>query len=164
MYAAGVLLLGFLLPAASAWTEHHYVHGAAPLFDLVGKWLVFWATGVRLTIAGIRQQARPRLTSQGIFGMTSDDPLPFVRELGVANLAAGLVGLFVLWRPDFVLPAALSSAVFYFLAGVWHAAHKNRGFNRSVALYSDLLLGLLFAAYVGLTIAANAGFAIVIPR
>ena len=162
MYTVGVLLLGFLLPAASAWAEHSYAHGAAPLFDLAGKWLVFWATGVRLTIAGIRQQARPRLTSQGIFGIASDDPLPFVRELGVANLAAGIVGLCVVWRPDFILPAALSSAVFYFLAGIWHATHKNRGFNQSVALYSDLLLGLFFAAYTGLTIAANAG--IDIPR
>lgn len=85
-----------------------------------------------------------------------------MRELGVANLAAGVVGLLSLARPDFVLPVAISGGVFYFLAGVWHATHANRTFNQNIALYTDLLLGILFAAHVGLTIAANHGISVVL--
>lgn len=162
MYLLSVLLLSFVLPAVSAWVEHRYFHSPKGLGVLAVQWFVFWASGVRLLIAGIRQQLRPRLTSEGIFGIASDDPLPFVRELGVANLANGVVALISLWRPDFLLPAAVAGAVFYLLAGLWHMLHGHLTFNRWVALVSDLILGALFA-WIAVRIFANAGFSIDLP-
>lgn len=156
MYFIAVLLLGFVLPIGSVVAEHSYFHAAAPWIALAGKWFVFWAAGVRLGIAGIRQQARPKLTSQGIFGIASDDPLPFVRELGVANLAAATVALLSPWRPDFVLPAAISAGVFYTLAGIWHMTHAHRSANQNLALVTDLILGAIFAVYVAMTLTHGA--------
>lgn len=161
MYLFSVLLLSLLLPAGSAWAEHSYFHSAVPLGTLAVQWFVFWASGARLTIAGLRQQLRPRLTSQGIFGIAGDDPLPFVRELGVANLANGLIALLSLWRPDFLLPAAVSATVFYTLAGIWHIFHGHMTFNRVVALVSDLLLGAAFG-WIAFTMFANGGVSLVL--
>jgi hypothetical protein len=162
MYLIAVLLLSVILPAGSAWAEHAYFHASQEFGPLAVKWFVFWAAGARLFIAGIRQQLRPRLTSEGIFGIASDDPLPFVRELGVANLANSVVALLSLWRPDFLLPAAIAAAVFYLLAGFWHVRHGHLTFNRGVALVSDLVLGALFAR-IAWTVAANHGVSAILP-
>ena len=146
MYFLSVLLLMLVLPAGSIAWEH--LHGAAPLMWLVGKWFVFWSVGVRLTIAGLRQQIQPRFTSKEIFGIESDDALPIVRELGVANLATGIVGLASLPKPGFVLPVAIAAAIFYGLAGIRHIASSHRNANENIALFSDLFAAVVFAAYV----------------
>jgi hypothetical protein len=148
MYFLTVLLLMLILPAGSIYSEHWHFHSTAPLMLLVGKWFVFWSTGVRLAIAGIRQNLQPRFTSEHIFGIKGDDPLPFVRELGVANLATGTVGLLSLWQPSFVLPMAISAAIFYGIAGIRHVTHGAKTFNEAVAMISDLLIALVFIAYV----------------
>ena len=148
MYFLSVLLLMLTAPLGSVWAEHMHLHSAAPLMLLVGKWFVFWGVGVRLAIAGLRQNIQPRFTSEYIFGIKGDDPLPFVRELGVSNLAAGVIGLLSLWQPTFILPAAISAAIFYGIAGARHVMHGAKTFNEAVAMVSDLLIALVFIAYV----------------
>ena len=151
MYFLSVLLFMLIAPAGSVWAEHWHFHSTAPLMLLVGKWFVFWGVGVRLTIAGARQNIQPRFTSEEIWGIKGDDPLPFVRELGMANFATGVVGLLSLWQPSFVLPVAISAAIFYGIAGIRHVFHDAKTFNEVVAMVSDLLIALLFAAYIAWT-------------
>jgi hypothetical protein len=70
---------------------------------LVAKWFVFWAVGVRLFIAGLRQIFQPRYTAQTILGIKSEDSLVVVRELGFANTAIGSVsmgGLLLICAPS----------------------------------------------------------------
>ena len=62
MYLLIVLLLMFVLPSGSIYLEHSYLHSAAPLMLLAGKWFVFWSAGVRLVMAGLRQYFQPRFT------------------------------------------------------------------------------------------------------
>src|SRR6204780_2855999 len=112
MYLLIVLLLMLVLPASSIYVEHSYLHSTAPLMMSVGKWFVFWSAGVRLVLAGLRQFFQPRFTSEQIFGIKSDDALPIVRELGVANFATGVVGIASLAKPSFVLPVAIAGAIF----------------------------------------------------
>ena len=90
MYIVTVLLLCVVLPVGSVVVDHAMAHAAMPWLALLGKWFVFWSGGVRLVLAGLRQLIQPGFTSKEIFGIQSDDPLPLVRELGVANLAAGI--------------------------------------------------------------------------
>ena len=78
----------------------------APTMLLVGKWFVFWSVGVRLVLGGLRQFFQPRFTSEQIFSIKSDEVLPLVRELGVANFATGVVGIISLAKPSFTPPAA----------------------------------------------------------
>lgn len=153
MYLIIVVLSMLVLPIGSIWAERAYLNADAPLMLLVGKWFVFWSVGVRFFLAGLRQFFQPRFTSEEIFGLRSDDALPLVRELGIANLASGAVGLMSLARPGFVLPAAISAAIFYGLAGIRHVMHGGRGANQNIAMISDLFVFLVLGAYVVSTLA-----------
>jgi len=146
MYIISVLLLLFVLPLGSVAIDH--VHTGAPWLMLVGKWFVFWAAGVRLVLAGLRQILRPDFTAQEIFGLFDPDALPIVRELGIANLATGSVALLSLAMPGFVLPTAIGATIFYGGVGIHHALHGNRNANRTVAMATDLGMALVFAFYV----------------
>jgi hypothetical protein len=148
MYIISVLLLTLVLPVASVAAEH-VIGSGLPLMVLVGKWFAFWAGGIRLLIAGLRQTFQPRFTSEGIFGIASDDPLPFVRELGMANIAMGTIGLFTPFFADFILPAAIVSGLYYLLAGIGHVLHGGRNLNRNVAMVSDLYVAVALLGYVG---------------
>ena len=80
--------------------------------------------------------------------MTSDEALPIVRELGMANVATAVVGLLSLAIPSFTLPAAVSAGIFYGVAGVRHAKERTRSLNENVAMLSDLFLFAVLAAFV----------------
>ena len=148
-YYASVLLLTLILPAGSVYAEQALSHHMLPLMLLIGKWFAFWAGGVRLFIAGIRQQLQPRTTAQEIFGIMSDDPLVFIEELGMANAAMGTIGIFALFVPPFVLPAAIVCGLYYAQAGIGHLRHKGRNAHRNLAMISDLLVAILLLVYVG---------------
>lgn len=146
MYIAIVALLTFVLPLGSAFVEHA-LSGAAPLMALIGKWFVFWAAGVRLVLAGARQLFQPEFTARQIFKIEGSDALPLVREIGVANLALGAVGVASFRRPDFILPIAVAGTIFYGIAGFRHALETGRSLNETVAMASDLFVFIVLAAY-----------------
>ena len=151
MYLAVVVLTMLVLPLGSIAIEHG-LHGAAPLMGLIGKWFVFWGVGVRLGLAGARQVLQPGFTARDIFRLEDEGALPLVRELGVANLGAGLVGLLSLARPSFILPLAISAGLFYGYAGVQHLVERPRTRNEAVAMVSDLFMAVVLAAVVGFAV------------
>jgi hypothetical protein len=153
MYLAIVALLMFIAPIGTVVFEH--LHTSAPFMLLVGKWFVFWSVGVRLLLAGLRQFFQPAFTAREIFHMQSEEALPLVRELGVANFASGVVGVASLWQPAFVLPAALAASIFYGVAGVRHVAEPGRSRNQTVAMVSDLFAFVTLAAFVLTTYIVN---------
>ena len=146
MYLAMVVLTMLLLPVASIIIEHSVVPAASLIF-LVGRWFVFWSVGVRLALAGLRQFFQPTFTAKEIFHM-SDEVLPLVRELGVANVATAAVGLLSLLFPSFVVPVAISACIFYGVAGIRHLAERNRSRNQTIAMASDLFLFAVLAGYL----------------
>jgi hypothetical protein len=148
MYFAIVFFLMLVAPLGAIVIEHSLLHSAAPLMSLVGKWFVFWAVGVRLALAGLRQYFQPRFTAEQIFEIHNDDALPLVRELGIANFAAGVVGILSLLRPDFVLPSAIAAAIFYGVAGFRHAVQPTRNAKEAFAMATDLFECAVLAAYV----------------
>jgi hypothetical protein len=146
MYLATVALTMFVLPLISIVVEHTSVPAESLTF-LVGRWFVFWGVGVRLALAGLRQLFQPAFTAKEIFHM-SDEVLPLVRELGVANVAIAAVGLLSLSFPDFVLPVAISACIFYGIAGVRHVAERNRSRNETIAMASDLFIFVVLAGFI----------------
>jgi hypothetical protein len=149
MYILSVLLLTVLLPAGSALADQQ-LHGGG-LIWFAGKWLVFWAGGVRLFLAGMRQVIQPRYTAETIFRVQSADGI--VRELGFANLAMGTLGLLSLPYPGLLLAAALSSGLYYAMAGIHHALHDRRSAERSAAMVTDVLVALGELGFVGIAVA-----------
>lgn len=108
MYPLIVILLLFVLPGVCVGVEA-LDHGFTLL--LIGKWICFWGVGVRLFLAGVRQVLQPAFTAQEIFDLTDGRAFPLVREIGFGNLSMGVVGLCVLSRPSWLLPAALVGCI-----------------------------------------------------
>ena len=64
--------------------------GTPDLLGIIGKWFTFWACGVRLSLAGLRQTLQPAFTATEIFQLSDPATHPLVREIGFGNLAMGL--------------------------------------------------------------------------
>ena len=145
MYLYSVILLMGVLPIGSMLIDGR-LHPGAGLLLLAGKWFAFWAGGVRLLIAGLRQMLQPRYTAEVIFGLQDRAPWAIVRELGFANSALGVIGITSLWCPAWVPAAAVSAAIFYALAGINHALSPERGRLRTIAMISNLVVCAVLAA------------------
>ncbi len=153
MYRHAVIVLMLVLPAACVLIEAALPGSSTPLFDLVGKWFVFWAVGVRLFVAGIMQTTRPQFTSASIFGISDPAAHAIVREVGFGNLAMGTLGLCTLVKPEWLLSAALVGGLYYGLAGAGHAIRGERNAKEQLALVTDLAAFALLAAYFAIRVA-----------
>jgi uncharacterized protein DUF6790 len=149
MYVVIVIALMLALPLISIvaqiiLTDHGALQGAQYLI-VVAEWYVFWAVGVRLSLAGLRQIIQPRYTAETILGLKGADSLFVVRELGFANVSMGSVGLASLGSPSWVTPVAMLGAIYYGLAGINHCFHKGRNKLQNLALVSDLFAAVVLA-------------------
>jgi hypothetical protein len=147
MYVLIVALTMLILPIGSVLIARG-VDPTAAWIDLISLWFVFWAVGVRLGLAGMRQILRPEFTARDIFKLEGEGPLVIVRELGFANFAIGIVGLLAVSFPAFVLPAAIYASIFYAAAGAMHVREPDRGRNEYVAMLSDLFMALVLGSFV----------------
>jgi hypothetical protein len=141
MYFWMVGALMFVFPVTSTVLDTMQRHHGILDAWTVSKWFVFWAVGVRLLLAGLRQIIQPRYTAETILGIKNPDAILVVRELGFANTALGVIGVVSIFAPTWILPTALAGAIFYALAGVNHLVHKSRNALENVALISDLFVG-----------------------
>jgi hypothetical protein len=142
MYFILAAALMFALPAASILTQSVAgAHGISAL--MVAKWFAFWAVGVRLLLAGMRQIVQPRYTAEVILGLKSPDALFVVRELGIANCALGIVGIGSILAPAWVAPASIAGTIFYGLAGINHLRHGTRNSHQNFAMVTDLIIALI---------------------
>jgi hypothetical protein len=155
MYLWVVILLTGLLPMASVVAEV-LLHPHVSLFFQTGRWFVFWAVGVRLLMAGLRQAIQPNFTARKIFELVGDAPLIVVQELGFANIAIGLIGTVSVLETSWIMPAAVSGGLFYGLAGVKHALTKGKRRLQSVAMVSDLFVFAVLAFFVAGSLAHRA--------
>jgi hypothetical protein len=149
MYVPMVIALMLVLPlisiVAQVMLADHSPFAAASNLAIVAKWYVFWAVGVRLSLAGLRQIFQPRYTAETILGLKGAESLFFVRELGFANVSMGSIGLASLFAPSWVMAAALVGALYYGLAGINHCFHKDRNKLQNGALVSDLFAAVVLA-------------------
>ncbi|MBN8995725.1 MAG: hypothetical protein J0H94_10905 [Rhizobiales bacterium] len=148
MYLISVVVLLILAPVVSIVAE--FVTGAVPpdLIGVIGKWMTFWAVGVRLFMAGVRQTAQPSFTAKDIFQI--DDPRAggLVREIGFGNLAMGLLGLASFLKPEWLVPAAIVGGLYYGLAGLGHVVKGERNAKENIAMLTDFLAFIVLAVFV----------------
>jgi hypothetical protein len=146
VYVAMIVVLMLVLPVTSILLES-IISGAAR-FDpaLVGKWFVFWAVGVRLLLAGLRQMIQPGFTARTVLGLKSEESFILVRELGFATTAIGSIAAASIIIPDWSMPMALVGAIFFGLAGANHVAHEGRSKLQNVAMVSDLFIAVVLVA------------------
>jgi hypothetical protein len=147
MYLASVLLLMAVLPAGSVLIERMAVPESA-LLPLVGKWMVFWAVGCRLVLAGAKQVRDPAFTARDIFGIADPAAGRLVAEIGFGNLAIGTIGVASLWRPGWIAPAAVAGCIFLGLAGLGHLRAGRRSRKETIAMVSDFGAAAVLALYL----------------
>lgn len=147
MYIAMVVVLMVVCPAVSVLVEAGGGRGSAGIVFLIGKWFVFWAVGIRLFTAGIRQALQPRFTAERIFGAKNAESYAIVREVGFGNLAMGTLGICSLFRPEWILPAAMVGGLYYGLAGLMHVFRKGRNALEQTAMLTDLFALVVLAVF-----------------
>ena len=146
-YMIGVSVLTFILPIICAFIEVCIGKDHAFSMDLMGKWFIFFAVGIRLFMAGIKQMTDPAFTAKEIFHINSPESLPIVRELGFANLCFGLIGIISLFIPSWRIVSAFGSGLYYGIAGVQHLIKKPVGPNEKFAMITDILIFICLVAY-----------------
>jgi hypothetical protein len=151
LYLISVLLFMLVLPVVSIAIEC-LAHSSVLGWPLIGKWFVFWAIGVRLFIAGIRQIAKPAFTAQEIFHIKNEESFVIVKELGYANICMGLVGILSLHSAGWCQLAAVGGGLYFGLAGIQHVIKKPVSTNETIALISDLYIFVLMALYLAFTL------------
>jgi hypothetical protein len=147
MYVLIVATLMFAFPVTSILIEsvlrdHGHLESV-----VAGKWFVFWAVGVRLFLAGLRQIIQPRYTAESILGIKDAGATLVVRELGFANTAIGSIGMASILFPAWVLPTGIVGTIFYGLAGINHVTHKHRNNLENVAMMSDLFVAAVLLVF-----------------
>ena len=152
MYLIVVVTLMLVFPVGSIALEA-IVGGHGVSAALILKWFVIWSVGARLFLAGLRQIIQPRYTAEVILSLKHEESHVLVRELGFANLAAGLAGLASWCYPAWGPAVALFGGVFYALAGINHALQPHRSRLENIAMVSDLFVaGVLLAALAGILV------------
>ncbi len=98
---------------------------------------MFWAVGVRLMLAGLRQIVNPEFTAATIFGVKEKAALTIVQELGFANVAIGLLGALTLLNRQWIAPAEI------FGLRRWTRSTPDKGdrnATENIAMISDLFI------------------------
>lgn len=111
-YLASVVAFVVVAPLVSLAVDR----GAGAVF----RWFLFWAVGVRLLVAGLRQVLQPSFTAAEIFKLQGREAFPVVRELGFANLCQGLVAALSVGIPSWRIPAAVAGGLYFGVAGALH--------------------------------------------
>jgi hypothetical protein len=147
-YILVVFLLTLFLPALSVFIET-LIKPELPLSNsILGKWFIFWAVGLRLLIAGLRQASNPSFTAETIFHIENKESHIIIRELGFANICFGLIGVLSLFLPQWRIVSAFGSGLFYGIAGINHIIKKPVGSNEMIALVSDIFIFICLLVYV----------------
>jgi len=142
-----------ILPAASIMADR-LLTGLPLGWVLIGRWFVFWAVGIRLFIAGIRQVTKPAFTAKEIFNFSGEESFPVIRELGFSNISLGLLGIISLFKVQWCEAAAIAGGLYYGLAGILHVFKKPGSTNEVIAMVSDLGIFVLLAFYLFFTLLA----------
>jgi len=143
MYAFMVVALMLVIPIGCTIFEVFQSNQGAFAFSILLKWFVFWAVGVRLLVAGLRQIIQPRHKAEVVIGFKNQESRLLGRELGFGNTAIGCIAAGSLMLPAWLMPAAIAGSVFYGLAGVNHFLRKARTANENVAMVSDVMVAVV---------------------
>jgi hypothetical protein len=147
IYLSTILLLMLALPVISIVFDTR-LNKYTDLITLIGKWFVFWAVGIRLLLAGIRQAAKPAFTLEEIFHIKNKESQVIVRELGFANICFGITGVLSIFIPEWRPAAGFIGGLYMGIAGVYHLIKKPVSANEIIAMVSDIFILIVLAVYL----------------
>ena len=148
LYLSTVLLLMLIFPVVSLLIEYGLFHARSSMPELIGKWFTFWAIGLRLFTAGVRQVIKPVFTAKDIFHLEGDDALVIVRELGYANICLGATAIVSLFIPGWRIAAAFAGGLYMGIAGINHIIKEPASPNEVLAMVSDIFISIVMAVSI----------------
>jgi hypothetical protein len=140
------IFLLIVFPLFSISAEHLFEQEVFT-WQLLGKWFIFWAIGIRLFTAGISQASNPAFTAR-IFRMKSQESFVIIRELGFANISLGVMGILSVINHDWRLLAAIVGGLFLGIAGLQHLFKKPDSQNEVIAMFYDLSVLIIIILYL----------------
>ncbi|HLA58880.1 MAG TPA: DUF6790 family protein [Puia sp.] len=144
------VLLAIILPLLSVLWDCLYEHETFS-WELIGKWFIFFAVGIRLFTAGISQASNPAFTG-GIFKMKTTESFAIIRELGFANISLGVMGILSVLNNNWRVMAAVTGGLFLGLAGIYHLFKKPDSSNELIAMVYDLFALVIIILYLSVTL------------
>jgi hypothetical protein len=142
---ATILILMFAAPVAAIALQAATAGGS--LIALAGTWFVFFF-GLRLLIAGLYQLGKPDFTAKTIFRIDDPNAGKIVSELGFGNIAIGAQGVLAIVNANWIVPAAITMAIFYALAGGKHVMNAERTASENWAMWSDLWAAVVLVGWL----------------
>lgn len=147
-YIISIIALIFVLPLLSLFAEWLLRTNVINVASSAGKWFIFYAGGLRLFIAGIRQITNPSFTAKKIFHFKTDESFFVIKELGFANVCLGLTGVISICLMQWRVVSAFSCGLYYGLAGLGHFARKTAAGNEKFAMITDIIAFIILMVYV----------------
>jgi hypothetical protein len=147
-YLLIVLLLMLVLPMLSVAIEFFVQGGSIGMIALAGKWFLFWAVGMRLFTAGIKQAINPAFTAKTIFHINNEESFILVRELGFANICMGAAAIIALFCPQWRMAAVFTGGLYFGIAGAGHIIKKPVSGDEWLAMVSDIFIFGIMALYL----------------
>lgn len=149
LYEISIIIFFLLLPLAGVIIDISILKFRTDIFNLMFRWFVFSGVGLRLLSAGLKQATNPSFTANKIFNVNDEKSFPIVREVGLANISFGIIGVLSFFFPVFRLAASVSGSLYFGLAGSLHFFSKKRCNGEVFAMISDYFI---FFVLVTLTI------------
>lgn len=138
LYELSVIAFFLIIPIVGIIIEFFVLKSNLKTGDLMLKWFVFSGVGLRLFTAGLKQAGNPIFTAKEISKLNDDSSFPIVREIGLANISFGAIGLLSFFLPEFRLAAATSGGLYFGLAGFAHLFRNEKSKKEQFAMISDL--------------------------
>jgi len=137
----------FILPLLSIAGE--FIIDKVPIsWELAAKWFVFWAIGIRLFVAGVKQASSPEFTATKLFNLKNSESYVVIRELGFANISLGVMGILSVINDSWRLIAAITGGLYLGFAGLQHCLKKTDSKNEVIAMFYDFLVFIIILLYL----------------
>jgi hypothetical protein len=157
-YLLYIIAVMFVCPIISIWVEKLLAKRESSfqvLIELIAKWFIFWAVGIRLLTAGFSQAVNPAFT-----GSILDVPeacFVAIKEIGFANISMGLIALMSLFLPTWRKAGGLCGGLYLGIAGFLHVSRIAEGINvkETIAMVSDLFIFSIVVFYLLSSIRAS---------
>lgn len=140
LYEISVIIFFTVLPVVGVIADVLILKSEINIFSLMFKWFVFSGVGLRLSSAGLKQLINPSFTAKEIFKVNEENSFTIVREIGLANISFGFIGVLSFFLPEFRLAAAASGGLYFGLAGCLHLFNKRKSRDEIFAMISDYFI------------------------
>ncbi len=119
---------------------------------LMGKWLIFWVAGIRLSLRGIKRIYRRGAAPAIFFNEERKETFLMIRELSFANITIGVMGILSVVNSNWRQIAGLAAAIFFGLSALQHFFIKPVNGKEMAIMVTDIIVFAILLLYLFFTL------------